>query len=110
MKIEFSRRLSQKYSNIKFHENPSTGSRVVPCGQADGRTDRHDEANSRFSQFCERALKFNKAVQRQDTLVQIEFQTLQNFMFFDLLINLITDGHPQKGINFVTILITCTQI
>jgi uncharacterized protein YegL len=23
----------------------------------DGRTDRHDEANSRFSQFCERALK-----------------------------------------------------
>jgi len=30
---------------------PSSGSRVVPCG----RTDRHDEANSRFSQFCERA-------------------------------------------------------
>jgi hypothetical protein len=24
-------------------------------GQTDGRTDRHDEANSRFSQFCERA-------------------------------------------------------
>jgi len=23
--------------------------------QTDGRTDRHDEANSRFSQFCERA-------------------------------------------------------
>ena len=36
---------------LKFHENPSSGSRVVPCGQ----TDRHDEANSRFSQFCERA-------------------------------------------------------
>ena len=26
-------------------------------GQRDGRTDRHDEANSRFSQFCERASK-----------------------------------------------------
>ena len=24
---------------------------------AERRTDRHDEANSRFSQFCERALK-----------------------------------------------------
>jgi hypothetical protein len=23
-------------------------------GRKDGRTDRHDEANSRFSQFCER--------------------------------------------------------
>jgi len=26
-------------SNIKFHENPSSGSRVVPCGGTDGRTD-----------------------------------------------------------------------
>jgi len=31
--------------------NPSSGSRVVPCG----RTDRHDEADSRCSQFCEGA-------------------------------------------------------
>jgi len=30
-----------------------SGSRVVPCGQ----TDRRNEANSRFSQLCERALK-----------------------------------------------------
>ena len=34
-------------SNTKFHENKSTGSRVLSCG----RTDRRDEANSRFSQF-----------------------------------------------------------
>jgi len=38
---------------VKFHENPSSGSRVVPYR----RTDRHDEANSRFSQFYERAWK-----------------------------------------------------
>ena len=30
----------EKDSNIKFHENPSSGSRVVPCGQTDGPTDR----------------------------------------------------------------------
>ena len=29
----------RKYSNIKFQENPSSGSRVVPCGQKGGRTD-----------------------------------------------------------------------
>jgi hypothetical protein len=33
---------------IKFHENPSSGSRVVSCGPTEGRTDgqahRHDEA------------------------------------------------------------------
>jgi len=37
------------------------GIRVVSCG-TDGRTDRHDEANSRFSQFCERAKKREKNV------------------------------------------------
>ena len=39
MKFEFSRQIFEKYSNIKFHENPSSGSRVVPCGPTDGRTD-----------------------------------------------------------------------
>jgi len=28
----------RKCSNIKFHENPSSGSRVVPCGRTDRRT------------------------------------------------------------------------
>jgi hypothetical protein len=63
MKLEFSRQILEKCSDIKFHENPSSGSRVVPCGRTDtltgGYTDRltgrEDEANSRFSQFCERA-------------------------------------------------------
>ena len=35
IKLEFSRQFSWKYSNIKFHENPSSGSRAVPCGQMD---------------------------------------------------------------------------
>jgi hypothetical protein len=38
-----------------FRQNPSSWSRVVPCGQTDKRTDVHEEANSRFSQFCEGA-------------------------------------------------------
>jgi len=40
MKIEFSQQILAKYTNTKFHVNPSSGSRAVPCGQADGRTDR----------------------------------------------------------------------
>ena len=51
MKLEFSRQISEKYSNIKFHDNPSSGGRFVPCAQ----TDRHEEANSHLSQFCESA-------------------------------------------------------
>ena len=36
MKIEFSQKIYEKYSNIKFHENPSSGSELF---HADGRTD-----------------------------------------------------------------------
>jgi hypothetical protein len=39
MKLEISRQIFEKYFNIKFYENPSNGSRVVPCGRAGGRTD-----------------------------------------------------------------------
>ena len=40
MKIEFPRQIFEKYSNIKFHYNPYSGSRVVPYGKRYGRTDR----------------------------------------------------------------------
>jgi hypothetical protein len=55
MKLEFSRNIFEKVSNIKLHQDPSSRNGVVPCGQTDGQMDGHDEANSRFSQFCERA-------------------------------------------------------
>jgi len=57
IKLEFSRQIFAKYSNIKFHENPSSRSRVVPCGQRD----RHDEAKCRFSKILRKRLKMNSA-------------------------------------------------
>ena len=39
MRLEFSRQFFEKYSNFKFNENPSSGSRVVPCGKIEGQTD-----------------------------------------------------------------------
>jgi hypothetical protein len=50
MKLQSSGQIFEKYLNILHHE-PFSGNRVVPCGQ----TDRHDETNSRFSRFCDRA-------------------------------------------------------
>ena len=49
MKLEFSRQIVEKSSNIKFNQNLSNGNRVVPRGLRDRQTDRRDEANSRFS-------------------------------------------------------------
>ena len=59
--------------------------KIHPVGaellHADGQTDKHDEANSRFSQFCECALRYLKvsevsiagsvAVPRRSVLVRI---------------------------------------
>ena len=61
MQLEFSRQMFEEYSNIKFHENPSSGSRTVLCGQTDEQnnwqTDTHDNVNSSISQFYKYAWK-----------------------------------------------------
>jgi hypothetical protein len=44
---EFAGQIFEESSNIKFYGNPSSWSRIVPCGK----TDRHDEANSYFHKF-----------------------------------------------------------
>jgi len=55
MELQFSKQFFEKCTNVKFRENPSRGGRVIPCGQTDGLTDRHEEANSRISQLCDGA-------------------------------------------------------
>jgi hypothetical protein len=54
MKLEFSRQILEKFSNVKFYGKLSIDSRVDPCGQTDVR----GEANSRFLEICERAQEF----------------------------------------------------
>ena len=39
MQLEFSRRIFEKFSNIKFNESPSSWNGFVPCGQREGQTD-----------------------------------------------------------------------
>jgi len=51
-KLEFSRQIFDKYSDTIFHENPTVGTELF---HADGQTEKHDEASSSFSEFCERA-------------------------------------------------------
>ena len=54
MRLEFSQQIFEKYPDIKFHENPPSYS-VRADRRMGARMDRYDEANSRLSQFCERA-------------------------------------------------------
>jgi hypothetical protein len=48
MKLGFSRPVFEKYSNIKFNENPSGENRFVACRRTGTETDGHDGTNSRF--------------------------------------------------------------
>ena len=48
LSIDFS-----KYSNMISYEYTYSGSRIVSCGE----TDRYEEANGRFSQFCKCPLR-----------------------------------------------------
>jgi hypothetical protein len=63
MKLDFSRQIFKKSSNIQFHQNPSSGSRVVPCRQTDGWTDMtkrivafRNSANAPKSIVCKKML------------------------------------------------------
>jgi hypothetical protein len=58
MKLEFFLQIFEKYSNSEFHKN-SSSERLF---HAHRRADRHDEANSRCSQFCELAQKSKSEV------------------------------------------------
>jgi hypothetical protein len=39
MKLDFSHRVFKKALKYKFHKNPPSESRVVPCGRTDGHTE-----------------------------------------------------------------------
>jgi hypothetical protein len=55
MKLVFSRKIFEKFSNVKFHEIRSVGTELLHTDRhIDGQTDkRHTESNSRFSLLCE---------------------------------------------------------
>jgi len=52
MKMVFSSQIFEKYLISNYTKIRLVGAESL---HADGLTDRHDKANSRFSQFCERA-------------------------------------------------------
>ena len=51
MNPEFFDIFSKKYSDINFQENPSSGSRIVACGQTDGQTEKWTDMASPIFAF-----------------------------------------------------------
>jgi hypothetical protein len=65
-KLEFSRQIFEKYPIIKFHENPSSESRAVPCRRANTQADRWIDADITKLKIAFR--KFAKAPENFTTL------------------------------------------
>ena len=66
----------RKYSNTKFNENLYSGSRVVPCGRADGRTDMFAILRARLKQK-KRSININTT---NDYILKPPFFTYTEFI------------------------------
>jgi len=62
IKLNLFQQIFEKSSNVKFHEHPFSGSRVVPCGRTDGRTDKTKliVAFRDFANASKKGLKYTK--------------------------------------------------
>jgi hypothetical protein len=69
MKLEIYRHIFEKYSNIKFHENPINGSQVVACER---RTDMTKQIVT-FRSFANPPNKIKEREQRSDLKVVCSF-------------------------------------
>jgi hypothetical protein len=67
-----------KYSNIKFHENPSSGNWVAPCGQTDRRTDMTKQKVA-FRNFPNVPKTFRKVTLKRQFDVQLLSKVLLRF-------------------------------
>jgi hypothetical protein len=56
---------------LKFHENSSSGSRVVPCGRTDGQTDRQTDITKligSFRNFANALKNFNAILEKPEKI------------------------------------------
>jgi len=77
MKLEFSIQIFEKHSNIKLHENLSSGSRV-PCGRTDGQMDTTKQLFV-FRSFANAPKTSHLKLYREIITVRTEIRTKQQF-------------------------------
>ena len=82
MKLEIRQKIFEKSSNTKYHENPSIGNRVVPCGRTD-----MTKLTAAFRSFANAPKNNSNGTQQSTNLVNIsihdilEFRRLLQFVF-----------------------------
>ena len=72
MRLKFSRQIFEKSATIKFYQNPSSGSRVVPCWHTDGQKD--------ITQLTVAFRNFANASKKEKTCVHVAITADRNVM------------------------------
>ena len=76
MELVFSGQIFEKYSNVEFNDNPSSGNPVVPCGRMDGLTDSMTKLLIAFRNFSDALIKAQSVPLRYaDQLIAVCFQS-----------------------------------
>jgi hypothetical protein len=63
--LNFSGQIFEKYINFKVNENPSGGSRIVPCGQTDGQKDGRTDRQTDMTKLIVAFRDFAKAPEKE---------------------------------------------
>ena len=72
MKLEFSREIFEKHSNVKFNENLACGDRVVPFGRTDERKNKRTDMMKLIVTFRNFA-KISKTKEKISTFAAVLF-------------------------------------
>ena len=91
MKLEFSREIFGKGLNIKFYQNPSSRSRVVPCGLT-RRTDGQTDISKLTVVFC----NFANTPSFSSFSPDLFLEYIQNIFIFRI--------YPKQALHFLRIL------
>ena len=100
IKLEFCRHTFEKYSNIKFHENPSSGSRVVPCGRKDGRKDIRTNMKKPIFVLRNLAHAPKKGIAYRFRSLGLKCTKVKQFHFPNHSMNKLTKSHRCDASNF----------
>ena len=80
IKLQFCRQILRKYSNTKLHDNPSSGSRVIPCERADGRTDRQTDRQTEMTKLIVAFRNFAKSPNIKVRFTNVKLRNIINIV------------------------------
>ena len=77
MKLECSRQIFEEILDIKFYQNPSSGSRVVPCGRTHGRTDRQTDRRTDMTKLIIAFRNFANVLKNVENMGKIKLRKMK---------------------------------